>query len=40
MAKVIPRIFRIMDTSAVTARTMQGMAPRPVRTGSGLALGF
>ncbi len=24
--KVIPHIFRIMDTSAVTARTMQGMA--------------
>jgi hypothetical protein len=26
MAKIIPRIFRIMDTSAVTARTLQGMA--------------
>jgi hypothetical protein len=25
-AKIIPRIFRIMDTSAVTARTLQGMA--------------
>jgi hypothetical protein len=39
-AEVIPRIFRIMETSAVTARTLQGMAPRPVRAGSGLALGF
>ena len=26
MAKIIPRIFRIMDTSAVTARTLQGIA--------------
>ncbi len=26
MAKFIPRIFRIMDTCAVTARTVQGMA--------------
>jgi hypothetical protein len=26
MAKIIPCIFRIMDTSAVTARTLQGMA--------------
>ncbi len=26
MAKIIPRTFRIMDTSAVTARTLQGMA--------------
>ena len=26
MAKIIPRIFRIMDTSTVTARTVQGMA--------------
>ena len=25
-ARIIPRIFRIMDTSAVTARTLQGMA--------------
>jgi hypothetical protein len=25
-ANIIPRIFRIMDTSAVTARTLQGMA--------------
>ena len=25
-AKVIPRIFRIMDPSAVTARSLQGMA--------------
>jgi len=26
MAKIIPRIFQIMDASAVTARTLQGMA--------------
>jgi len=26
VAEVIPRIFRIMDISAVTARTVQGMA--------------
>jgi hypothetical protein len=26
MAKIIPRISRIMDTCAVTARTLQGMA--------------
>jgi len=25
-AETIPRIFRIMDTSAATARTLQGMA--------------
>jgi hypothetical protein len=25
MAKVIPRMFRIMDTSAVTVRTLEGM---------------
>ena len=33
MAKVIPRMFRIMDTSAVTARTLEGM----VRVRSGQA---
>ena len=26
MAKIIPRIFRVMDASAVTARALQGMA--------------
>jgi len=26
MAKIIPRIFQIMDASAVTTRTLQGMA--------------
>jgi hypothetical protein len=33
-AEIIPCIFRIMNTSAATARTLQGMAPRPVRAGS------
>ena len=33
VAKIIPRIFRIMETSAVAARTLQGMA----RVGSGQA---
>jgi hypothetical protein len=39
-AKLIARIFRIMVTSAATTGTLQGMAPRPVRAGIGLALGF
>jgi len=26
MAKIIPRKFRVMDASAVTARALQGMA--------------
>ena len=37
-AKTIPRIFRIMDTSAVTARTLQGMAR--VRSGQAPAWPF
>src|SRR6266536_5222536 len=35
-AKIIPRIFRIMETVPYHA----GDGPRPVRAGSGLALGF
>jgi len=39
-AKIIPRIFRIMDTSVVTAQHLAGDGPSPVRARSGLALGF
>lgn len=39
VAKLIPRIFRIMESSAVTTRSL-GDGPRPVRPGCGLALGF
>jgi hypothetical protein len=36
VVKIIPRIFRIMDTLAVTARTVQGMAR--VRSGQAPAV--
>ena len=39
-ARIIPRIFRIMDISAVTARTLRGMACVRSGQGSGRALGF